>query len=80
MEKQQTIELTEIQQQILDCLKFHGALTRNQIVGALTRSGTTIHENLIKLTNMGLIEVYVPLNPKKGRSKHYYRLKTNTKN
>ena len=62
--------LTDVQRDIIELLELKGTLSRPEIMGELDLSGSTLHENVKKLVDVGkLVEEmrdgtgYCSLNP-----------------
>ena len=68
-------DVSELQFRILKILEKEGKLSRYAIMSLVDRSSSTVHENLIKLVQKGLINEQIHLNEKKGRPAYFFELR-----
>lgn len=68
-------DVSELQFQILKVLQREGTLSRYDIMKQVNRSSSTVHENLIKMVQKGLIDEQMRLKDKKGRPPYFFKLK-----
>jgi predicted transcriptional regulator len=68
-------EVSDLQFQILKILDREGPLSRYALMNLLERSSSTVHENLVKLVTMNLIQEQLSYTDKKGRPQYIFKLK-----
>lgn len=70
-----SMELNNLQSDLVTILKKNGALTRNQMVEKLNKPRTTIYDNLAVLINRDMIKKFSRQVNNRGRPVVFFKLK-----
>lgn len=79
-DRNSSLEMNEIQLQLVNILEKYGELNREQMVKFLKRPRTTIYDNIIILVNRGLIKKFPKMINHKGRPIVFFKLNQKSEN
>ena len=72
-------DVSDLQFNILLVLRDRGPLSRYEIMKLVDKSSSTVHENLVKMVQKGLIDEQLHLKDKKGRPPYLFNIKGDEK-